>query len=142
MSTMDMQSSNASKQAQEAFAKNSEENRKRAEETAKVPSTVYYSRISGCTYIFKDGTKAVFAGGEYITDRQVEIEELEDLCKRPHNFLICKEPVIVQNAPDYVLLREVSKEGVQESQVVPGATHTGMVHSAALAALAASRGQK
>lgn len=100
------------KAQQEAFAKAQEENLAKASNTVKVEEHTYYSRVNGCTHIFKDGTVAVFTNGEYVTNRQNEIDELDELLKHRFNHLICKEKVPMQNPDGVHIMREVATSGV------------------------------
>lgn len=94
-----------------------------------VPNKTYYNRISGSTYYFKDGTCALFIGGAYDTDKKHEQDELDAVAKHPGNHFISIAHVPVQNENDAILLKEVGTQ----------ASGTGMVTSAAIAALALAR---
>lgn len=112
--------------AQKAAIEASVKNQIVAADPEIVKAKTYYNRISGSTYYFKDGTCALFIGGSYDTDKKHEQEELDAVCKHPGNHHISLSHVPVQNANDALLLKEITSN----------ASGTGMVSSAALAALA------
>ena len=112
-----------------------ERNSQEARETKRVKDArTFYSSIAGCSYYFKDGSRAVFAGGSYTTDREFEIKELESLIKQD-NALISEVEVPIQNISDAIIVRDV-KTGQAGQTPVVAAQSTGMMSSAQLAALA------
>ncbi len=56
----------------------------------------YKSSLQSVNFIFKDGTKAAFIGGKYLTSKKSEIDELdaEIELNHPHLFHATKEEVI------------------------------------------------
>jgi hypothetical protein len=120
--------STALEAAQKAATEAALKNQAVATDPEIVKSKTYYNRIGGSTYYFKDGTCALFIGGAYDTDKKHEQEELNALVKHPGNHHVCDVPVPVQNPNDSVILKDVGGSG-----------GTGMVTSAALAALAQRR---
>lgn len=102
-------------------------------ETKKLESRTFYSNIAGSTFVFVDGTVARFEHGEYVTDREFEIAQLEALCKLPSNHQVYTKKVPVHNISDAIVAKEVGR-GPNSG--------TGMLNSAALADLAAQMGRK
>lgn len=89
---------------QETAAKNAE---KHATTEKVAGGRTFYSNLSGSTYVFSDGTVAAFKNGEYVTNRQAEIEELEKVVAHPANHHIFAEKVQIANASDAVIPKEV-----------------------------------
>jgi hypothetical protein len=83
---------------------------KAAKDAVLTEDTIYYSRVDGCHYVFKDGSSALFKNGQYATNRPSEIEELNALCKQPQNHLISNHPVDMVKS-DALVMREVGQGG-------------------------------
>lgn len=93
-------------------------------------SKTYYARINGCGYVFKDGTRAGFTNGVYVTDDPVRIAELDALLKHEPNFLITGEPVPVAGLPnDVVFPKDVTSRQVGTAIMPQNQTQRGMGNS-------------
>jgi hypothetical protein len=115
---------NAQQAAQDAHAEAVAKNAQRAQESVlsiaskniPIDKRTYYARIDGCSYVFKDGKKILFSGGEYETNLPHEIEELDALCKVQGQYLINLEPVPCKKS-DAQIMQEI---GASDKHVITG----------------------
>jgi hypothetical protein len=92
-----------------------------------VERRTFYSRIDGSFYVLKSGHKCTFEGGEYVTDKQAEIEELDELCALQGQYLINKEHVPCKRSDAQILKEVGGRGGGVVSGVVSSAGLMGMV---------------
>src|SRR5258706_16395001 len=64
----------------------------------KVGARTFYARLDGCAYYFSNGKAARFENGEYVTDKEGEIKELEDLVAQEGQHLISDKPLLVRRS--------------------------------------------
>lgn len=92
-----------------------------------IEKRTFYSRIDGSFYVLKSGHKCVFEGGEYVTDKQAEIEELDELCELSGQYLVNKEHVPCKKSDAQILKDVGGRGGGVASGVVTSAGLMGMV---------------